>query len=308
MCVRLSLRSHNSEIPLWTAAATKIWHALGGLYLWELLTTFDHEWSVIRGRRPYRWTILLYSFIRVTTLVAIILAIVTLDAMSQYNCQVTTIFRLVMCDLSLAASQLLIILRVVAIWDRKKVVTWAAIGLWVINLACLIQGVVMARSVWVPSDAACVTSNIRSFEIALMGTLTTDLILLFISLLGLFRLRRGGGGRFGISQLLWTQGVVWFILGVITEISLGVPIILDMSYSGNIMFQPPSAIVMSITATRMYRALADFAFGSTDSCQRSGLPVSKLGLTPAVQIIIDRMEVADVHMASRSSRDDKLNE
>lgn len=28
----------------------------------------------------------------------------------------------------------------VAIWDRKKVVTWAAIGLWVTNSACLIQG------------------------------------------------------------------------------------------------------------------------------------------------------------------------
>src|SRR5579863_8526011 len=24
---------------------------------WEFVTTIDYEWSVIRGRRPYRWTI-----------------------------------------------------------------------------------------------------------------------------------------------------------------------------------------------------------------------------------------------------------
>ena len=24
---------------------------------WEFVTTLDYEWSAIRGRRPYRWTI-----------------------------------------------------------------------------------------------------------------------------------------------------------------------------------------------------------------------------------------------------------
>jgi len=24
---------------------------------WEFLTTLDYEWSIIRGRRPYRWSI-----------------------------------------------------------------------------------------------------------------------------------------------------------------------------------------------------------------------------------------------------------
>lgn len=24
---------------------------------WEFVTTLDYEWDVIRGRRPYRWTI-----------------------------------------------------------------------------------------------------------------------------------------------------------------------------------------------------------------------------------------------------------
>ena len=53
------------------------WHTVDGLFMWvcsviqvsghhesypcipswEFITTLDYEWSVIRGRRPYRWTI-----------------------------------------------------------------------------------------------------------------------------------------------------------------------------------------------------------------------------------------------------------
>ena len=60
---------------------SKIWNAVAGLYLyvcparrsthitytnnnnlvlifsWEFVTTLDYEWSVIRGHRPFRWTI-----------------------------------------------------------------------------------------------------------------------------------------------------------------------------------------------------------------------------------------------------------
>ena len=33
----------------------------------------------------------------------------------------------------------------------------------------------------------------------------TDIILLLIMLVGLFRIRRGCGGTFGLAQLLWKQ-------------------------------------------------------------------------------------------------------
>jgi hypothetical protein len=35
--------------------------------------------------------------------------------------------------------------------------------------------------------------------------LVTDIALLLIMLVGLFRLRREGGGTFGLSQFLWRQ-------------------------------------------------------------------------------------------------------
>jgi hypothetical protein len=64
--------------PLVIVVLTKLYHVVGGLYMWvglvappfdnllhgststpswEFFTTLDYEWSVIRGRRPYWWTI-----------------------------------------------------------------------------------------------------------------------------------------------------------------------------------------------------------------------------------------------------------
>ena len=33
---------------------------------WEYLTTLEYEWDVIRGRRPYRWTIWVRRYMRRT--------------------------------------------------------------------------------------------------------------------------------------------------------------------------------------------------------------------------------------------------
>ena len=45
----------------------------------------------------------------------------------------------------------------------------------------------------------------ESNKIALISMLTTDLSLVFIMFLGLFRLYGRGGGMFGLGRLLWKQ-------------------------------------------------------------------------------------------------------
>jgi len=87
---------HNpTVISLDAWALTKLCHAMGGLYLWEFFVNLDYEWSVIRGRRPYRWTIWVYSFTRVATLVTIILNLGGLDITAKINCQLWVKFELV---------------------------------------------------------------------------------------------------------------------------------------------------------------------------------------------------------------------
>ena len=67
----------DQPVCLFTVTVVKLWHTMDGLFMWvcsvlevsrhhvafpcirswEFVTTLDYEWSVIRGHRPYRWTI-----------------------------------------------------------------------------------------------------------------------------------------------------------------------------------------------------------------------------------------------------------
>jgi hypothetical protein len=55
------------------------------------------------------------------------------------------------------------------------------------------------------TQVTCASHDIDSVDLAFIVTLATDFVLLSIVLAGLLRLRRDGGGRFGLSKLLWKQ-------------------------------------------------------------------------------------------------------
>jgi len=120
-------------------ALTKLEHALSGLYIWEFLTTLDFEWNIIRGHRPYRWTIWIYSITRLATLLTVIFQFVGLDVRTHTNCEVQNIFQFIFVYVAFAAASLLIVLRVIAIWNWNKLVIASATGVWVANVGFLIQ-------------------------------------------------------------------------------------------------------------------------------------------------------------------------
>ena len=72
----------------------------------------------------------------------------------------------------------------------------------ILRPSCLIHQQIRAE--WVPAARSC---RITSLEIGriCINLLVTDVILLFIMLAGLLRLRRGAGGSFYLSHLLWKQ-------------------------------------------------------------------------------------------------------
>ena len=67
------------------------------------------------------------------------------------------------------------------------------------------------RAEWVPAARSCTISNVEICRNFYINLLITDVILLFIMLAGLLRLRRTDGGSFYLSHLLWKQvGHRWF--------------------------------------------------------------------------------------------------
>jgi len=81
--------------------------------------------------------------------------------------------------------------------------------------------------------------NSESSKLNIIVTLIADIILLLTVLVGLFRLRRNYGGRFGLEHLLWNQvgpwrfpclalstdmlsirkGVIWLLIGTVAELT-----------------------------------------------------------------------------------------
>ncbi|KAH9974547.1 hypothetical protein BGW80DRAFT_146517 [Lactifluus volemus] len=237
----------------------KLWHAFGGVFLWEFFTTLDFEWNVIRGRRPYRWTIWIYSLTRISTLLVVILNMIAFDASSPIHCQLVVTFQLILAHLAVASASLLIMLRVIAIWNRNKTVLAFSISVWGINVAFLIQGVVRLRSAFGPEATTCVVRNSDIAELNVIVTFVTDIILLLMMLGGLLHLRRQGGGLLDLGNFLWKQGIIWISLAVAAGVPPAVFLILNLNEALNLMFQIPALIILTISATRIYRSLIQFS-------------------------------------------------
>jgi len=259
----------------WTV--TKLWHTIDGLYIWEFFTTLDYEWCVIRGRRPYRWTIWVYSLTRVATLLAVILNMIGLDVTNPINCHVWVTFELIFAYTAFAAASLLIVIRTIAIWNRNKIIFFIAMSVWWTNVSFLIQGIVRLRSSWEPAQGTgtCAVLNTEISKANIVTTLCTDIILLVIMLVGLFRLRLQVSNPSSLGRLLWTQGIIWILLAAVAEVPAAVFICLNLNDPLNLMFQTPAMVTMSIAATRMYRSLIDFS--SSDISQENSNSQSRIG-------------------------------
>jgi hypothetical protein len=179
------------------------------------------------------------------------------DHPSEINCQLWAIFELIFDSLALAAASSLIVLRIIAIWDRNRIAVAIATLAWSTNVAFLIHYITQILAVWAPEQSVCEVLNTGSGNKAVIATLVTDVVLLFTMLFGLLRLRQHGT-MFALGQLLWNQGLFWLFFASVAEVPPVVFITLNLNGPLNLMFQLSGVVVMSIAATRMHRSLIDF--------------------------------------------------
>lgn len=240
-----------------------------GFFIWEFMTTLGYEWNIIQERHRCRWTIWVYSLTRVATLVVVAINIFNLDVTTPINCQITMVFQFILAYLTLVSSSLLIVLRIIAIWEKNRIIIAVAFGMWGTNVVFLIQGVCGFHATW--GGENCMVTNLESIRLSTIVALVTDIILLSIMLIGLSRMYRHDGDTMALGRLLWNQGVIWLVVAVVAELTPTVFICLDLNEPFNIVFQIPWVVTMSIAATRMYRSLSEFL--STNISQKT-LPTS----------------------------------
>jgi len=280
-------------------AVVKLWHVVDGIFIWEFFLSLDYELSIIRGRRPYRWTIWIYSLTRICTLIAVILNMLGFDSSTPINCQLWVIFELLFGSSAFAAASILIVLRIIAIWDGNRIAVAIAICAWNTNVAFLIHNMTRLRAAWAPAQSVCEVLNPESSKSNVITSLVTDVVLLLIVLVGLVRMRLHGNTKFGLGQVLWSQGLIWLFLATITELPPAVFIGLNLNGPFDYMFQTPAIIGMTIAATRMYRSLSDFtsSSGAFDACATRNITNTDPKRMFASPIPLGRVKVA-VHTTS----------
>lgn len=174
--------------------------------------------------------------------------------------------------LSFVFASALIVLRVIALWDRNKIAVALASVSWLANIGCYTYSAATSKAVW--NGNSCTVLGTEHGKIAIFSTLISDLVLLVLVLAGLLRWK-SARRRCGMWWFMCTQGFVWVFLVTLAEIPPTVFIILDLNDPLNLMFQVVALVIMTVGASRLYRGLVDHpAFGhdSDKEGDQSGSP------------------------------------
>ncbi|KZV76781.1 hypothetical protein PENSPDRAFT_343451 [Peniophora sp. CONT] len=105
-------------------------HVCCGCAIWEYITQLRYEWDVFRGSGQYRWTIWVYSNCRLSMLISLLLSIATAEGWSKNHCTALYATAMAISYVSIGLASLLIVLRVVAVWDKRLCIVITSYIIW----------------------------------------------------------------------------------------------------------------------------------------------------------------------------------
>ncbi|VDB94061.1 unnamed protein product [Peniophora sp. CBMAI 1063] len=241
----------------------RLGHIVFGIILWDLVSNMEYEWSVWKGERRYLWTIWLHAACRLMLLAWVALSFAV--EITQPDCtelKALTLTVSVVSYMILACASLMIALRAVAIWQRKKIIMLIAYGMLVACVAVrmkylfsLAVGGAFSSVGGSAQSSGCPQSSVGQ----LVNTSTlfaTDFLLIMIMMVGLIRMEEAR--RFGITRHLYNSGLLWMILVMVIEIPNLVLAALDLNGPLDDLLGPFEVAALAICATHMYRDLAAY--------------------------------------------------
>ncbi|KAK0184456.1 hypothetical protein F5146DRAFT_1228631 [Armillaria mellea] len=216
------------------------------------------------GKRPFRWTVPIYSMTRCSALGAMVCYMIGLNATHKIDCPMwlTATFTLSYASLALASG--LLAMRAIALWNRNIIVITINGIAWLVNAAFMIYAMTLASSsclgtrdeaYWNPSSKSCTTSGTGAHNLDAITTMIVDIILLGSMLTGIRRTKNPGT----LWKYLYHQGLAWTALATFAEVPIVTLLELDLNDPMNLIFQPITLTILNIGSTRLYRNLAIYA-------------------------------------------------
>ncbi|KZW03904.1 hypothetical protein EXIGLDRAFT_663273 [Exidia glandulosa HHB12029] len=237
------------EIARDADAFSKLMFALFGLYVWEMLTTMRFELSILNGSKRFQWPLVFYFLLRYSLFFALLGLIITLSVRTQIDCQTLYTFIQWAGNTSIATASLCLMLRTIAVWERKLIVVLPLVALHLGQWAILLHSVVSVRATWVPAANTCVvTGNSPTMlNIVYFYTMSFDFVILCTTCMGLLM----SSSRSSLWQLLFRDGIVYFLVTFCSNLVPATLNLLNLNPVMNVITAVPAATVSTIAATRL---------------------------------------------------------
>ncbi|KAF8520116.1 hypothetical protein JB92DRAFT_2709619 [Gautieria morchelliformis] len=190
-------------------------HFVSGLYVWELAVNLAFDWSIVSGKRKFRWPMILYFACRYLMLFALVGVLVALNVTDQVNCQALYTLNQFSGNSAIGLASMLFMLRTVAVWNRSLYVTIPLVIICLGQWAILLHGMTTVVSIWNPERNACVVidSGTIFLDLIYFYTMSFDLVVLILTSIGLYI----SPGRSSLWKLVFKDGVAFFAAAFVSN-------------------------------------------------------------------------------------------
>ncbi|TBU32089.1 hypothetical protein BD311DRAFT_775638 [Dichomitus squalens] len=211
------------------AANINVVFASFGLYIWEVFQTSDFEWSILQGKRKLTISILplpsLTSFCakgmrylpffiaRYILVLSIASLMASFTVKHAINCHSLYIFICVAGNLSIICASVVLMLRTIAVWERKLPIVVALGTLCLAHTALLVRGMLTVSARYDAVQQMCVATALshtnRVFlSVTFWSTLGFNLVITVLHVAGLMKSDEGSS----VWELLFREGVVYYLI------------------------------------------------------------------------------------------------
>ncbi|KJA24497.1 hypothetical protein HYPSUDRAFT_136022, partial [Hypholoma sublateritium FD-334 SS-4] len=192
---------------------------LFGLYTWEVLITWDFEWSLLTGRRTFRWPLVspFFFLCRYCMLIAFLGLIISFSITTEVRAFYQYFFSTQWTgNMSILCASTSLMLRTIALWERRISVIVILGTLCFAHWALLYRTMFIVVSQWEPSARACVVvqTNPSILNTTFFFTMGFDFIILIFTAVALLSRH---SARTDLWKLLFQDGLVYFLASFSTN-------------------------------------------------------------------------------------------
>ncbi|KAL4241275.1 hypothetical protein ABKN59_000226 [Abortiporus biennis] len=222
-----------------------------GLYIWELFMTCDFEWALITGRRKFTWPLVIFFFLcRYCIFFALIGLIISFSINSPINCDALFTFNSWTGNMSILCASTSLMIRTIALWNRKLSVViplgFLCLGHW----AILWRGMFIVHATYDETLRTCIVTKTDHvfLNVGFFTTIVFDTVILCFTMAALLKEH---AARTHLWQLLFRDGLVYFLITVTCNAVPAILNVLDLNTIMDVIATVPAATVSCIAACRL---------------------------------------------------------